>query len=85
MADRAALKGYLLVASAFVACPCHIPLWIGLVAGTAAGAFFLDNWTLVVPALLAYFVVALYLGNRVLKRAERARREAQEGVPARGP
>lgn len=85
MVDRGTLRGYLLLATGIVACPCHIPLWFGLIAGTAAGAFLVANWAWVVPALLAYFAVSVYFGLKVVERGKQGRLATEEGVVARGP
>ena len=64
------LKGYLLMGSARVACPCHLPITLPLLtalfAGTALGAFLLNNVWLVVAISTAYFIAALALGLRDL-------------------
>ncbi len=64
------LKGYFLIGSALVACPCHLPITLpfltALFAGTALGAFLLDNVWLIVAISAAYFVGALVLGLRNL-------------------
>jgi hypothetical protein len=33
------MKKYLALLGAAIFCPCHLPLWAGLLAGTAFGAF----------------------------------------------
>lgn len=63
-------RGYALLITGIVACPCHFPLWIGLIAGTAVGGFFLANWSWLVAALFAYFVVAMVIGFKILQHAE---------------
>lgn len=73
-------RSYALLATGLLACPCHIPLWIGLVSATAGGAFLLANLAWLVPALLAYSLAALMLGWHFLRRAE-----ACERRPAHGP
>ena len=54
--------GWLLAVTGFLACPCHLiitlPLLVGLLGGTAAGAFLAANMGLVVVLALIYFVVA---------------------------
>lgn len=60
------LKGYLLLGSALVTCPCHLPLIATLLAGTALGGFLREHAALLVLALGAYFVLALLLGLRLL-------------------
>ncbi len=72
------LGGYALGATAFVACPCHLPLTLPLVlavlAGTSAGAWLTANPQLVVLGATMYFVVGIVgaawlLGRRAAVRA----------------
>ncbi len=63
MAPRG-LKGYVLLGSALIACPCHLPLIAALLAGTAVGGLITAHLGLVFAALAAYFVLALVLGVR---------------------
>lgn len=64
--------GYVLTATAFLACPCHLvftlPLALGLLSGTALGAALGANTWLVVAGATAYFVVALAAGLYLLNR-----------------
>ena len=61
-----------LIVTGFIACPCHLiitlPLVLGLLAGTGAGAFLSDNQGLVYGVATGYFIVGLagglYLWNR---------------------
>lgn len=63
MAPRG-FKGYALLLSAVIACPCHLPLIAALLAGTALGGFLTAHLGLVLVALVTYFVLALVLGMR---------------------
>ncbi len=66
------VTGYLLTATAFIACPCHLifllPLALGLLGGTALGATLAANTGWVIAAATVYFVgalaAAIYLLNR---------------------
>ena len=64
------LKGMALLATGILACPCHLPLTLGLLAvvfgGTALGAFLQQHTGLVVAAATGYFLVAIVLGLRYL-------------------
>ncbi len=44
------MKKYLAFLGAAVFCPCHLPVWAGLFAGTAFGAFLAQNsiWLFIV-------------------------------------
>ncbi|MCH8279800.1 MAG: hypothetical protein IIC96_03895 [Chloroflexi bacterium] len=73
--------GGVLVVTGFIACPCHLiitlPIVIGLMAGTGAGAILAANTGLVYGIAGGYFVVALaagwYLLNRKRSKAGPAR------------
>lgn len=74
------LTGYLLGATAFVACPCHLPLTlpltVALLGGTAWGAALSQNTGLIYGIATAYFVLGLLTGMR-LTGMWRKRRSAQ--------
>lgn len=63
-------KAYALLVTGLVACPCHIPLWIGLVAGTAFGVAFLPYLVPVAVVMGVYFVFALLRGLRMLRECD---------------
>ena len=50
--------GYLWTGLAVVACPCHLPLIIGALAGTTAGALLSRHWVLGLVGLIALFLVS---------------------------
>jgi hypothetical protein len=60
------IKGWVAVITAFVACPCHLPITLpiilSLTAGTALGAWIADNRDLLVALLTLYFLGGLGLG-----------------------
>ncbi len=64
------IGGYLLLATGFLACPCHLPFALPLLAavlgGTTIGASLLDNTGLLVALLGGYFILALLVGFRLL-------------------
>ncbi|GGK38961.1 hypothetical protein GCM10008955_36030 [Deinococcus malanensis] len=66
------LRAYLLLGSALLLCPCHLPLLLGLLAGGVGGSavatFLSQNMTLVLVFLTAYFLFALWMGQRLLAR-----------------
>lgn len=76
------IGGYLLAATAFIACPCHLvfllPLALGLLGGTALGAALAANTGLIVAAATVYFVAALGGGLYLLNR----KAGDEEGPPA---
>lgn len=55
------MKRAVLVATGFVACPCHLPLWLALLSGTAAGDVLAAYQGWVAAALTATFVGGLAL------------------------
>ena len=64
--------GGVLVGTGFIACPCHLvitlPIVLGLMAGTGAGAILAANTGLVYGIAGGYFVVALAAGWYLLSR-----------------
>ena len=75
------IGGYLLAATAFIACPCHLvlllPLAVGLLGGTALGATLEANTGLIFASATVYFVGALAAGLYLLTR----RATDEEGSP----
>ncbi|MCI0371191.1 MAG: mercury resistance protein [candidate division NC10 bacterium] len=68
-------KGYALLVTAALACPCHLPIFLALLAGTTLGAVLQQNLALVLVGLTVYFIFALVQGLKMLNR-QRGRREA---------
>ena len=77
------LGGYVLGATALVACPCHLivtgPLLLGLAGGTSVGALLTNNPGLMLAAGTGYFVVALLGALWLLGRRSAA--DASEAEP----
>ncbi len=69
------VKGYLLLITGFIACPCHLiitaPIILGIVGGTALGAFLTKNAIFIIGLLFLYFIVALLFGFKYLGRGKR--------------
>lgn len=76
------LWGWILLATAFVACPCHLPLTLPLLlavfGGSAFGAFLAGHPELVAAAAMAYFAVALLAGWALLRDRQQAERAGAE-------
>lgn len=70
------LQGKFLVVSAALTCPCHLPLVVALLAGVSVGTAIRTYWALLVAATV-YFVVALVIGLRLLRKPEE--RAGQDG------
>jgi len=56
---RQRITAYLFTALALVTCPCHLPIWIALLAGTTAGAYLSEHWGIAALALTGLFVLSL--------------------------
>ncbi|HZQ98762.1 MAG TPA: hypothetical protein VFC93_08095 [Chloroflexota bacterium] len=81
------LGGYVLGATALVACPCHLiftgPLLLGLVGGTSLGAFLADSPGLMLAAGTGYFVLAILGAVWLLGRRSTAEASAAEAGTGR--
>ena len=82
---RSRLRGYLLLGSALLLCPCHLPIVLGLLAGGIGGgafaAFLSHHMAPVIAFAAVYFVFALWLGQRLLSQAEPTRLPGARSVP----
>lgn len=81
-------RGYVLVVTAFIACPCHLPitlpLAIGLTSGTAWGAIISQNQAAIYGLFTVYFVGGLALGYWLLTRDHQGRAPRfRAGAPKR--
>ncbi len=69
-------RGYFLIVTGFLACPCHLPISLSLLltltAGTAIAAFLANNVWLIIAFSTIYFVGALAFGWRYLIQDEKA-------------
>jgi mercuric ion transport protein len=68
--------GGILAVTAFVVCPCHLPLTLalllGVLGGTGIGGFLAANKGLVYGVTAGYFVLALGAGLYLWNRKKRA-------------
>lgn len=62
---RQRIGSYLFAALALVTCPCHLPIWIAVLAGTTAGAFLSEHWAIAAVALTGLFLLSLARARRV--------------------
>ena len=73
-AGSSKLRGYLLLGSAVLLCPCHLPILLALLAGGVGGSavagFLSHHLTTVIAFTAVYFVFALWLGQRLLSRRD---------------
>lgn len=67
-------KGYLHLVIAAVTCPCHIPIYLAILGGTAVGALLQENLLLFILALTVIFLLALRNGLRLGKLREKSDR-----------
>lgn len=63
-------KRHILLATAAVTCPCHIPVLAAILGGTALGGFLAEHWALAVGA--ASFLFAFSLGAWLSSRPRAA-------------
>ncbi len=63
------IGGYLLTVTGLLACPCHLPLLAGVLAGTSLGAWVAGNTGPLFALLGGYFVVAVLVGVRLITGA----------------
>jgi len=79
------IRAVLLLGSALLLYPCHLPIVLGLLAGGIGGgtfAGFLSNHMAPVIAFAAvYFVFALWLGQKLLSQAGTTRLPGVRSVP----
>lgn len=68
---------YIMGTIAFLTCPCHLPVLLLLLSGTAAGSALAANTGTALLVLLAVFASSAYATWRLLDRGE----EAREGEP----
>lgn len=66
--SRRGWKSLLSLGLAALACPCHLPLVLGLLAGTTLGAWMNQHTLVVILMMLGVFVVSLRYGMRSFDR-----------------
>lgn len=59
---------YITALLAVLTCPCHLPILLLLLSGTAAGAFLQENTAVAVGLLLPVFVLSLIAAWRLLEK-----------------
>ena len=75
---RQRVTAYLFTALALVTCPCHLPIWLALLAGATAGAYLSGHWGIAALALTGLFVLSLarvlrFFGGRGMSAAPTSR------------
>lgn len=66
---------YLVAGLALVTCPCHIPLFLALLGGTALGAALSDHIVAALIALTGLFVLSVWAALRLFTRPSAPGRE----------
>ena len=61
------LLGKVLIGTAFITCPCHLPIYLLLLGGTALGGYLAENKILAAVALTLVFGASLVSGMRMVK------------------
>ena len=64
------LKGWVLLATGFLTCPCHLPLIAAVLAGSALGGFLREYSSFILPLTGLYFIVSLIVGIKLLTPAK---------------
>jgi hypothetical protein len=67
MKEKGSFVGKALLGAAFFLCPCHLPVYLALLGGTAAGALLSENANAGAGVLTVAFLVTLIFGLRLLK------------------
>jgi mercuric ion transport protein len=57
--NRRTLTGYFLSFAAVITCPCHVPILIVILSGSAAGAFLTEHFVSAVLLLTGLFILSL--------------------------
>jgi mercuric ion transport protein len=80
---------YFMGALAFLTCPCHLPILLLLLSGTAAGAYLSQNLGIAFLLLLPVFLLSAFTTWRLLDKREEKRpqntfrRHGRDGRAAR--
>ncbi len=68
-------KGYVNLAIAALTCPCHVPIYLAILGGTAYGVFLKDNIFLIIAGLAVIFLITLSRGLKLVNE-EKEQRES---------
>ncbi len=66
-------KGYINLAIAAFTCPCHIPIFLAILGGTAFGIFLRGNILLIILGLTAIFLITLTRGLKLVNEGKEQR------------
>lgn len=68
---------YLMAVLAVVTCPCHLPLLLALLGGTALGAALSEHMMIAIAAFTILFVVSASVALHLFSRQQRDGRESE--------
>jgi len=68
---KKSFKGYLLLTTAALTCPCHLPFYLALLAGTGLTGVLSQHLWITGIALTAIFLISLHFGLKTLKSERR--------------
>ncbi len=63
-------KGYVNLVIAGLTCPCHLPIILAVLSGTAFGAFLWNNILLLILTLTAIFLFTLFKGLKLINQTK---------------
>ena len=67
------LKGYINLAIAALTCPCHVPIYLAVLGGTALGVYLRDNILLLILGLTGVFLLTLTRGLKLVNKDKEQR------------
>jgi len=67
------LKGYINLAIAALTCPCHVPIYLAVLGGTALGGYLRDNILLLILGLTGVFLLTLTRGLKLVNKDKEQR------------
>jgi len=68
--DKRQLFGYATGLFALLTCPCHVPIYIMLLSGTAAGTLLLKNRSIALGLFSMLFLLFVFSTMRLLKKRQ---------------
>ncbi len=70
---KKSFKGYLLLTTAALTCPCHLPLYVALLAGTGLAGILSQYVGITIAMLTLIFLASLHFGLKTLKEKREER------------
>lgn len=68
---------YVTAAVAILACPCHLPIWLALLSGTALAGAISDHLGVAVVALTVLFIASAWTAVRLFSAERRSSRASR--------